>query len=491
MVTVNLGEVDFSKNNILFTNGLTLEKVKMKYNWLLNASVEDAIIGEDTNGLVWYSGNWLCGEWYNGTWYSGNFNGVWKNGKFYSYKLEKFDVLNNIFNPLYKDDTLSIFVGGIWENGEFYSGTFGVDVKTDWSGYSLYKGGKYVDGNYPVFQKEQETAGGNLENVILKRTTWLSGTFYNGVIVDSVWVDGSFKNGTCINTQWLNGRFFNGIFDGYIWYDGIFFNGDFIRGVWKAGVFKRADINTISRFGYTILDYEGVCVWENGKWEDGEFYSGVPNNNIIKNYISLWLSGDWMNGIFYSGHFKTGAIYNGVFKHGILGDISVSEWVNPDSVFQINDRNMYWYNVPVNYGITEVGDGLRLLSGYDTNIKYNTLDSFVWKSPNLNWKWDFDYVDNDYFVSKNNVNSFNLNEKIYIVSDIYTGESEITEISQNQLKIKTSSINGIPFDKRIGSIYKLAEYNSYINNITTNTIGFRNFDFGNITKKNKRIPSQI
>ena len=48
--------VDISENfdNIILTNNLTIEKVKIKYNWLLNASVKNCIVGEDSYGLVWY-----------------------------------------------------------------------------------------------------------------------------------------------------------------------------------------------------------------------------------------------------------------------------------------------------------------------------------------------------------------------------------------------------------------------------------------------------
>ncbi len=36
-------------------DGLTPEKIKRKYIWLLNALVEDAIVGEDEYGLVWHT----------------------------------------------------------------------------------------------------------------------------------------------------------------------------------------------------------------------------------------------------------------------------------------------------------------------------------------------------------------------------------------------------------------------------------------------------
>ena len=76
-INVNIEGIDFAKSNVIFVDGLTLEKVKIKYNWLLNAKVKDAIVGENDRGIVWYFGDWICGEWYDGTWYSGNwYSGV-------------------------------------------------------------------------------------------------------------------------------------------------------------------------------------------------------------------------------------------------------------------------------------------------------------------------------------------------------------------------------------------------------------------------------
>ena len=87
--------VDFNgdRHEVTFVNGLTMERVKLHYHWLLNAKVKDVIVGEDEYGLVWYFGDWFSGEWLDGTWYSGRFfEGNWNNGKWFSYKLNKFDI---------------------------------------------------------------------------------------------------------------------------------------------------------------------------------------------------------------------------------------------------------------------------------------------------------------------------------------------------------------------------------------------------------------
>jgi len=91
MKTWDISNFNFNTTltNYTMVDGLTPEKIKRKYIWLLNALVEDAIVGEDEYGLVWYSGTWYGGEWEDGTWYSGIWHdGEWKNGKFYSYRFD-------------------------------------------------------------------------------------------------------------------------------------------------------------------------------------------------------------------------------------------------------------------------------------------------------------------------------------------------------------------------------------------------------------------
>jgi hypothetical protein len=51
--------------NVKFVDGLTLSKIKSNYSWLLDATIENAVIGEDEKGIIFYSGNWIDGIWLN------------------------------------------------------------------------------------------------------------------------------------------------------------------------------------------------------------------------------------------------------------------------------------------------------------------------------------------------------------------------------------------------------------------------------------------
>ena len=46
--------------NVLLKDGLTMETLKTKYNWIFSANIKNAIIGEDNGGLIWYDGEWNC-----------------------------------------------------------------------------------------------------------------------------------------------------------------------------------------------------------------------------------------------------------------------------------------------------------------------------------------------------------------------------------------------------------------------------------------------
>ena len=96
IITLDISSVNFNEEKFKMVGGLNIETVKIKYNWLFNAQMEDAIIGEDENGLVWFSGTWICGTWEGGTWYSGTFrNGRWKAGDMYSYDIDMKKLSNN------------------------------------------------------------------------------------------------------------------------------------------------------------------------------------------------------------------------------------------------------------------------------------------------------------------------------------------------------------------------------------------------------------
>lgn len=326
-VGVSLEGVDFSKSNVIFVDGLSLEKIKMKYNWLLNAKVKDAIVGENDKGLVWYCGEWYCGEWVDGTWYSGNFyNGIWKNGDWFSYDLNRFDIINGEFFIKQTNDDFSHFHNGVWLNGNFYRGIFGNNNDEDWEDFTLY-----TENKYPTYKKSKISEEN--DDYILeekKLATWMNGNFYDGLFFDAIWGDGVHINGYVENSKWISGKWHNGTFNGHTWHNGTWFNGQFIKGDWLNGTFTTANKNIISRFGNTTLNTENniaICNWYDGVWLNGEWFSGyIEDENrtpqdSIHNYLSVWHNGIWKNGIWFGGYFKNGTWENGTWKTGIFGAV--------------------------------------------------------------------------------------------------------------------------------------------------------------------------
>lgn len=330
-------EESLNVSNFTLIDGLTVDIIKRKYIWLLNALVENAIIGEDEYGLVWYSGNWIAGEWEDGTWYSGIwFDGEWKNGNFYSYKFDKQQLLLRNKRILEKDNNIhSQFRRGIWRRGNFYGGYFGSNILKD---------------NWDKLVKDY---------IILYHTRWESGTFYNGIFRNASWMQPDdessysiFKNGIFYNSQWLNGTFQNGTFQGNTWWNGIFTGGDFVLGEWISGTFNQVSTEIKSRFGsmpftgstYSIdpTDPElyyctnmSSVTWHDGTFLNGEFHSCINiisgNTHISKDHRrSVWLNGSWQNGIWYGGTFMNGTFNNGYWLGGV--------WNN--GIF----NNGYWYN---------------------------------------------------------------------------------------------------------------------------------------------------
>jgi hypothetical protein len=357
-IALALEHIDFNKINITLVDGMSIDKLKIRYNWIFNATIEDAIIGEDSYGLVWYSGNWICGDWYNGTWYSGNFqSGTWKDGKFYSYKLNKFDILNGNFNIIDKGNQYSVMGIGDgfveWEAGDFHSGTFGTKT-IDWTLYSNPYDPSNPQGDNDITNNSGQT------------NIWRNGNFYGGINYHTIWYNGNWYNGYMENIQWINGKFYNGQFNGFIWYNGTFLGGDFINGVWKDGVFTTFNANIKSRFGVTenvkpsitedtivgetTYNYER-CTWKNGDFNNGEFHSGL-NVDSLGNVqesgnqkISIWENGNFNNGKWYGGSFENGVWNNGEFLAGYFGtDSTTPIWNNGSFV------NGFWRNGIFNNG---------------------------------------------------------------------------------------------------------------------------------------------
>jgi hypothetical protein len=321
---VKIADTSENLNNILLTDDLTIEKLKIKYNWFLNASVKNCIIGEDSYGLVWYSGEWICGEWENGTWYSGIWHdGFWKNGKFYSYLLDLVMVMSKKFVILEEDKKYSEFRNGKWYQGDFYNGTFSGDRDSTFT--------SFLD-----------------KNTILSKTIncayFYDGKFHNGLFKNSIWLNGVFYNGNIENSYWCDGKFYNGTFSRYAWFNGYWYGGDFIVGDWYAGYFDQTNNDIKSRFGtYTGTTYKSN--WLGGTFSNGEFHSGLNMDSSGNTYPSLndnlsqWTKGNFNGGKWYGGHFNKGNFNNGEWYGGVFGSTIGSTYYT-NCIW----NNGKWYN---------------------------------------------------------------------------------------------------------------------------------------------------
>lgn len=330
-MSFNLKIVNITDNldNMILVSGLTIEILKIKYNWILNASVRNCIIGEDQNGLVWFSGDWICGDWMNGTWYSGTWHdGTWYNGRWYSYLIDKAMVISNRFVVLDKDKRYSVFKNGNWMQGDFYDGIFGDESR------EVLTGATYFD----------------LTNKNYISAYWNDGKFHNGLFKNSIWLNGIFYNGTMENSYWTDGKFYSGSFkfhdpQGAIkWHNGLWYGGDFIEGVWGNGSFDQININVKSRFG-TANESTSNTIWWNGNFYNGEFHSGlnldISGNTIpsTNNIITHWLGGNFVGGKWYGGHFENGTFLNGIWYGGIF-NVNVGESYTDNCIWE----NGKWYN---------------------------------------------------------------------------------------------------------------------------------------------------
>ncbi len=310
----------FSNKNIILVNGLTVEKLKVKYIWIFNAEIKNAIIGEDDYGLVWYTGTWYCGEWMDGTWYSGTwYHGIWRNGRWYSWLIDKTKLLSShILIRLNDNKVYSKFLNGTWRNGEWYNGIFGDDITI--TGYTS-----------KVFMEHTSILPDNMDVA-----TWQNGTFHAGEFKNSIWENGKFLYGDMYGGYWKNGYFYNGTFDGN-WWNGIFFGGDFLTGIWENGLFNTLYTNVQAVFGNHLVDTSAItCEWWAGNFINSKFYSGSLALDL-NNRRSQWFSGNFKNSIFYGGHFHSGYFYNSKLYNGVFGtenpDFLISGTTFDDSEF--------------------------------------------------------------------------------------------------------------------------------------------------------------
>ena len=347
---INITNYSDTLSNFTMIDGLTSDIIKRKYIWLLNAMVEDAIIGQDDYGLVWYSGIWLAGEWEDGTWYSGIwYDGEWKNGRFYSYRFDKKQLLLRNKRIVEKDNPIySQFRHGIWRRGYFYNGYFGPE--------------QYFSGSDGI---TSGWADKSYVEIIYNDTRFESGNFYDGVFRNSAWLSGNFQGGIFYNSYWIYGTFSNGTFQGYEWLDGNFIGGDFVLGHWRNGNFNQSNPSVKSRFGsMPITGGENInagtsVIWHTGQFINGEFHSGlniVSGITLVSNNHNRtwWMSGTWYNGSWYGGTHVSGDFNNGNWYEGF--------WAG--GTF----NNGFWYNGFWSDGIINNG---FFIQGIIKNVIFN------------------------------------------------------------------------------------------------------------------------
>ena len=272
-----LPTIDLNNFRFRLIDGLSLPDLVEKYPWILEAEIRDALIGQDTNGIVWYNGIWDCGRWFGGTWYSGFwrngewYNGVWNNSVITDNKISaSIDVLN------------SNTIQSIWYNGNFRDG--------EWNG-GEFRGGNHYDG------------------------IWRRGYFLDGTWHDGQWISGYFKRGTWIDGTWEIGEFSCELGTS-IWFDGKWNGGDFLCGIWNGGMFTSK--NTRSTFG-SNSSLSRKSIWNNGTFVDGDVNSG----DNTRHDLTIWNTGYFNNGIWNGGTIYQTIWNNGVFNNGVVKDISV------------------------------------------------------------------------------------------------------------------------------------------------------------------------
>lgn len=267
---LSLINIDLNKFNYRLVDGLSVKELEERYYWILNADIRNAIIGESTNGLVWYMGDWICGTWEEGDFYSGKaYNIEWLKGNVYSNKVENNYNLMNITNQI--DKSYTQFYNCYWYSGSF-NGTW-------------YNG------------------------------VWNSGNF-SGIWMNGEWISGLFDSGEFRGGVWKSGTWFSGDFSANntyaIWENGIWLGGDFLSGRWKNGIWDQT-ARVKSRFGTgaTLLNN---AIWEYGYWKNGEFYAGTSGGY----QHSYWYNGIWEKGTFFGGQIEMINWNNGVFQNGYL-----------------------------------------------------------------------------------------------------------------------------------------------------------------------------
>lgn len=316
--TYKLVNLDLSKFKFSLVDGLNLDIITKKYSWILEAEIDNAIIGEDVNGLVWYTGIWYCGRWFGGTWYSGQWlGGDWYDGIWDSVKIEN-KILFVKVDSIVKDRKYSTWRSGKWYKGEWKLGT--------WYNGSWYSG------------------------------KWNDGEWFNGIWNDGSWIDGSFIGGTWVQGIWYDGNFSGKNKPAY-WIDGKWYGGDFENGYWYNGTWTQ-NSGKISRFGTNPTNSK-PAIWHGGEWFAGQFHSvlnldsnGNPSVSDRHSY-SVWNTGTWLGGDFYGGVAYHMDMRNGKWWGGIMEELPIYGIISSSASNAIQLKGEWRFNNLDNIWITD------------------------------------------------------------------------------------------------------------------------------------------
>ena len=272
--------IDMNNYRFRLIDGLSIVDLNEKYSWILESEIRKALIGKDSNGIVWYKGIWDCGRWFGGTWYSGD----WRNGEWYGGTWNNSEVEDNVIKAEVKV-LKSNYIKSIWHNGNFREGT--------------WNGGKFRSGNH---------YGG----------TWSNGQWVGGIWHDGLWQNGSFNRGTWIDGTWEKGTF-NCLLGQSSWFDGLWNGGTFGCGRWYDGTFNSTSYSDISTFG-SQASLSKPAIWESGRFIYGIMMSGSDNERDDR---TIWKTGYWNNGIWDGGTAYKITWNNGTWNGGVVKDIDV------------------------------------------------------------------------------------------------------------------------------------------------------------------------
>jgi len=341
ILTIDVSNIYFNTTKFKMVGSLTLDKVKIKYNWIFNAIIKDAIIGEENDKLVWYSGTWINGTWEDGIWYSGTFlDGRWKDGNVYSYDIDINQLLNGKVYIYRVDISKTHFVNCKFEGGNFNYGIFG-NIKNESNITLPYK----IDRDFIIKNIEdyQIDNGFNSGSKIGVKNTSLLNTNINTITFDSyskILLGGKFDNYNDIKTNNILRLNYDGTIDN-VFKD--FNNNSYIKAITSLSddkIIIGGDFNTYdnNNCGSILkLNYDGTI--------DNSFIGGfldISGNTQLVNTISI----DSNNSIIVGGEFisyNSNTFYldslNEKIKHNISHIIKLKFDGSIDTSFQTNGFN--------------------------------------------------------------------------------------------------------------------------------------------------------